>query len=314
MSDKNKSYADGSKPGPITMGYKKRERISVDECMGMYDLFATYYRNAPLETFLKDLSNKTGVHIAKRKSDGKVVGFSTATRFDIEVEGRKVKMLFSGDTVMAKEYWGNSAFPKSFARWILSERLRYPFAELHWFLISMGYRTYLTMANNFYNYYPNIDGDDPYLKKVAAAASEALFPGKLDPETMLLDFGEDACALQDFVTPITDNERLVPKIAFFESRNAEWMNGKEMACIGSLDHMSFVKLLILDARKTLFKKGARKGMKQQSSAEAPSAAAGKAVVQQVVAKQAGTRQAATKQAAPEKTAKKQAVTGRIAAE
>ncbi|MEC9256798.1 MAG: hypothetical protein VX771_13485, partial [Pseudomonadota bacterium] len=159
----------------------------------------------------------------------------------------------------------HSAFPQSFFRWLLSERLRHPTLPMYWFLISMGYRTYLILANNFYKYYPNIDGDDPHLKNVAFTAADNIFPGALNRETGLLDFGEDACTLSDFVTPITDRERAVPKIAFFESRNPSWHKGDEMACVGSLDWGSFGRV-ILDARRTLFKKGTRKTQKQASSA------------------------------------------------
>ena len=259
-----KSNAPAKKLPPINMRYVKRENVSVDDCIGMYKLFSVYYQNTPFETFMADLSKKTGVHIAKRVTDGKVVGFSTAVSFLTEVDGKQVRMLFSGDTVMAKEYWGNPAFPQSFFRWVLAERLKHPFIELNWFLISMGYRTYLILANNFYDYYPNIDGENAHLKKVAFAAADTLFPGKLNRENGLVEFGDEACALSDFVTPINDKERQVPKIAFFEKCNPDWMNGSEMACAGSLSWSTFGRAL-LDMRRTLFKKGNRNAKKQASS-------------------------------------------------
>ena len=251
---------------PIKMRYKNREDITLDECLGMYDLFKVYYKNTPFEQFLEDFSNKTGAHIAKRKSDGKVVGFSTGVAKNIiNSEGKEIRILFSGDTVMSKEYWGTKAFPMSFFLWLISERLRHPTKEMYWFLISMGYRTYLILANNFYKYYPNIDGDDPKLREAAFSAADDIFPGVLNRETGLLDFGDDACTLADFVTPITEKERAVPKIGFFESRNPGWAKGDEMACIGSMDWGSFARMF-LDIRRTLFKKGKRRAQTQASSA------------------------------------------------
>lgn len=255
-------------PSPIIVRYKKRENILEQECREMYELFSIYYENVSFETFMQDFQNKTGAHVAKRKCDGRVVGFSTATVFKTKVNGKRVHTLFSGDTVMAKEYWGHPGLPNSFFRWLLAERLKNPFVEVHWFLVSMGYRTYLILANNFYNYYPNIDGDNPHLRDVAFAAAETLFPGALDRETGLLSFGEDACKLAGFVTPITEKERAVPKIGFFEKRNPTWMDGTEMACVGSMDWASMARVIFVDARRTLFKKGKRKGKKQESSAVA----------------------------------------------
>jgi len=61
----------------------------------------------------------------------------------------------------------------------------------------------------------------------------------------------------------------VPKIAFFESMNPNWMHGSEMPCIGSLDHASILKVLG-DARKTLLNKGKRRLNAQASSNVGPS--------------------------------------------
>lgn len=249
---------------PMSMRYKAREKVTLEECKGMYELFSQYYHNTPFDTFLSDLAKKKGVFIAKRHTDQKVVGFSTATTFDVDVDGRPVRLLFSGDTVMHKDYWGHPAFRKAFFMWLVRERLKNPLIEMHWFLISMGYRTYLILANNFYDYYPNIDGDDPHLKNVAMAASDYLFPNALNRDTMLLEFGDEACKLQEFVTPISASERQVPKIAFFESRNPNWMHGSEMPCVGSLDHKSILKVFG-DARKTLLNKGKRRLNQQASS-------------------------------------------------
>lgn len=109
---------------------------------------------------------------------------------------------------------------------------------------------------------------DPYLKKVAQAASNHLFPQVLNHNSILLEFGDQACKLQEFVTPISDQERQVPKIALFESRNPNWMQGSEMPCIGSLDHASILKVLG-DARKTLLNKGKRRLKTQASSNQGP---------------------------------------------
>lgn len=254
------------KAPPIRVRFIKREKITEQDCKEMFQLFSVYYQNVSFDVFMEDLNKKTGAHLAKRKCDGRVVGFSTAMAFKTIVNGKKVHNLFNGDTVMAKEYWGHPGLPNSFFRWLLAERFKNPFVEVNWFLVSMGYRTYLILANNFYKYYPDVDGDNPHLRDLAYTAADTLFPGALNRETGLLDFGDDACKLSDFVTPITDKEREVPKIAFFEKRNPTWMQGTEMACIASLDWGTVARVVFFDASRTLFKKGKRKSKRQASSA------------------------------------------------
>ena len=56
----------------------------------IYRVLHFKFESKPFETFLNDLDKKTGVFIAKRHTDQKVVGFSTATTFDVQIDGRPV--------------------------------------------------------------------------------------------------------------------------------------------------------------------------------------------------------------------------------
>ncbi|HET6789734.1 MAG TPA: hypothetical protein VFH49_17350, partial [Aquabacterium sp.] len=209
--------------------------IRMADCIAMYKLFIQYYDNTSLETFIRDMSKKTGVLVIYSKRDDSIVGFSTITNFQMKVDGQAVRCVFSGDTVVDRRYWGTSALRISGLLYLWRQKVLHPFTPVYWYLISMGYRTYLMMANNFPNYYPHVDGDDPHMRNIAMAASEHLFPGTLDRERGMLDFGEDACRLKGDVTPISDAERSDRKIAFFEKRNPHWMRGDEMPCLGAID-------------------------------------------------------------------------------
>ena len=72
----------------------------------------------------------------------------------------------------------------------------FPGDDLYWFLISKGYKTYLLLTNNFYNYYPNVNGGDERYRRVTEAYCEALFPEAFDRKRMLLDFGNEYVCLK----------------------------------------------------------------------------------------------------------------------
>lgn len=133
----------------VSTFYRPIQGITVTHIKQMYDLYASFYENTALDVFLQDLSKKSGVILVTRKSDEKVVGFSTLTCFDIEVEGRNARGIFSGDTIIEPAYWGNNALAATFHRRVVIERLKKPFTPFYWFLISKGYKTYLLLANNF---------------------------------------------------------------------------------------------------------------------------------------------------------------------
>lgn len=225
--------------------YRSTDSIPVSMIRQMYALYSKYYDRTALDIFLKDLSKKSGVIFVYRKSDDQIVGFSTLQFFDFEVDGKRVRGVFSGDTVVEKEYWGKNALANTFYRRLCIERFKHPFVPFYWFLISKGYKTYLLMTNNFYNYYPDIRGDNPRYKRIAEEFCEKTFPEAFDRDNMLLDFGSDYVSLKETVADITPEERARdPKIAFFEQRNPSWMRGTEMPCLASCDYESFFRSLM----------------------------------------------------------------------
>lgn len=244
----------------ITSSYRPIQRLSIAEIRRLYEIFAAYYDHAPLETFLSDLSKKTGVFLLQRKRDGLIVGFSTYAVLHMNVGRRRVRGVFSGDTVIEREYWGSRALQSAFIRRLLIEIAKNPFIPQYWLLISKGYKTYLLLANNFPEYYPRIDREDPQLCAVVLAYCERMFPGKLNLETMLLDFGPNANCLKDGVAGVTPElRRDVPKIAFFELCNPTWQQGTELPCAGRADLKAFFQTMWPQFQKKFFRPSAETG-------------------------------------------------------
>lgn len=228
----------------VSTFFKPISGITVTNIKQMYDLYASYYENTSLDIFLNDLSKKSGAILVTRKSDDKIVGFSTQTFFDIKVDGKRVRGIFSGDTIIEKRYWGNNNLGGVFYRLVMKERIKRPFIPFYWFLISKGYKTYLLLTNNFYNYYPSIKGNKEEYRRVTEAYCEQLFPDAFDKENMLLNFGDDYVRLKDDVATITPELSAAnPKIAFFEKANPTWRRGTELPCLAACDYESvFISL------------------------------------------------------------------------
>lgn len=226
----------------VSTFYRPINSLTVVQIKQMYDLYASFYENTAMDIFMNDLSKKSGVILVARKSDEKVVGFSTLTCFDLEVDGRPIRGIFSGDTIIEPAYWGNNALAATFQRRVVIERLKHPFTPFYWFLISKGYKTYLLLTNNFYNYYPRVQGSDDKYRRVTEAYCDALFPEAFDRERMILDFGHDYVRLKGDVAEITSELKASnPHIAFFEKVNPEWRRGTELPCVGSLDFESVLR-------------------------------------------------------------------------
>ncbi len=216
--------------------FKYLKNITVNDIKQMYDLYAAYYENTSLDIFLNDLSKKTGAIMVVRKADGKVVGFSTQQVLELDIHGKKVRGVFSGDTIVEPRYWGNNKLGVVFYRFLIREKFRRPWVPFYWFLISKGYKTYMLMVNNCYKYYPNVAGNKGEYVEITKAYCNQLFPEYFDPQSMLLDFGEQYVRLKETVAEITPELAAANEhIAYFEKMNPSWRRGTEMPCLGSID-------------------------------------------------------------------------------
>lgn len=202
----------------------------------MFSLFERYYENVSYEQFQSDLYNKSKI-ILLITSKNEIKGFSTLTEFEIREGGKAHHIVYSGDTIIDKEFRGTAALTMEFLKNILLAKVKRPFKPVWWFLISKGYKTYLLLANNFITYYPRFDRETPKKEKaILTKMATKLFGNKFSEETGLIEFkGEDHERLKSLVAPITDSVReRSPKIAFFEKMNPRWQEGCELACIGEV--------------------------------------------------------------------------------
>lgn len=235
--------------------YIRREKVTENDLQRMYEIFSQYYGNTDMPTFIRDFNKKTGVFLVRAKGDKRVVGFSTVALMDLDMGGRTVKGVFSGDTIIEREYWGGRALQFRFFLYLLGIVLRNPLTPVFWLLISKGYKTYLLLANNFFRFYPNPDGSCTEYQPMVQEYCERLFPGCYDAERELLDFGDQYQHLNDDVAGITpemcDRFR---NIAFFEQRNPTWRRGTELPCIGRASVADIFPYIMRFLRKVLRRK------------------------------------------------------------
>lgn len=241
------------KSAKIYTRYQTLEHITVQDIRDMFKVFCRYYENTSLEQFVADLGRKSGAFIIRRKVDNAIVGFSTMGIYHMEVDGKKIRGIFSGDTILEKEYWGNRAMNAAFVKRLLWEAIKDPFTPQYWFLISKGYKTFLLLTRNFPDYYPHPEHENEHMKHIVQAYCDKLFPGYLNKDAMVLDFGDGYNCLKNNVTPISKEQREEADIAFFEQRNPDWERGTELPCVGRADLVTFFQVIAPQVFKLLFK-------------------------------------------------------------
>lgn len=226
--------------------FYSRYEISHSDLEGMYDVFKRYYRNTNIKLFKSDLDKKNGAFLVREKETDKIVGFSTILEMKMQINGKKVLGIFSGDTIMEDTYWGKNPLHFQYFFYFLKVMLKNPIRPVYWFLISKGYKTYLILANNFLNYYPCYNKENKHLADISTAYSRYLFPEYYNDKNRIINFGNNYQSLKGGVAEISDEMcEKFPKIAFFYERNPSWSKGTELPCVGKLSWLNILHKLFV---------------------------------------------------------------------
>lgn len=235
------------------------DRLERAERDAMWGLFASYYDAVCPEKFERDLADKRHVFLLRARSDGSVQGFSTITTFERTVQGRRVVGIFSGDTIVAKEHWSQTALQRAFFVYVMKVKLRHPLVPVYWFLISKGYKTYLLLARNFPEYWPRWERPTPaWQTAVLDDFARERYPAAWQPDLGLLRFARCEGRLKGDVARIDARARSLPEVRFFEARNPGHADGDELCCLGRVDARLGVSYTCKLARKALDRAGRRR--------------------------------------------------------
>lgn len=200
----------------------------------LHALHAATYEGSEAGRFRADLAEKDWVILLRDGEAGPVVGFSTQMRMDVEVHGRRVRALFSGDTLIEPGYWGEQVLVRAWCRLAGRVKAQEPAVPLYWFLISKGHRTYLYLPTFFHRFHPRHDAETPAFERdLIAALGARKYPREFNPATGLIEPRET----HDRLRPELDGtaRRLAnPHVAFFRARNPRYLEGHELVCVAEI--------------------------------------------------------------------------------
>ena len=212
--------------------------VSLDESLiqEMWFLFENYYDDVDFDRFRSDLGAKREVILLRDKGDGSLQGFSTLTVFNKTLNGQRFIAIYSGDTIIHRDYWGQNALQKAFFWYLVKTWFSNPGVDVYWYLISKGYKTYLLLANNFPNYWPRYDSPTPApIAEIIDCLSREMFGNAWVPEKGILRFSQPLGSLKPDVAPVSAAARSQPHIRYFCEQNPHHADGDELCCVGRVD-------------------------------------------------------------------------------
>jgi hypothetical protein len=206
----------------------------------MFALMDRHYENVAPGAFAADLDEKDWVIVLTDPHTETLCGFSTQMLLNVDVAGRRVRALFSGDTIVDRDRWGDNALAHAWGHLALSLIDAHGDAELYWFLISKGYKTYRFLPLFFHEFYPRHDAPTPaWARTVLDALGSYKYPATYDPTAGVVKADHSKDRLRPGVAELTPERLRDPHVRFFAGRNPGHATGDELCCIAPLTRANF---------------------------------------------------------------------------
>ncbi|HEY2841137.1 MAG TPA: hypothetical protein VGJ26_18420, partial [Pirellulales bacterium] len=110
----------GARPR-LTAEARPVAELTADERRRMFEIMAGHFENVSPSQFFADLDEKDVVVVMNDAASCELRGFSTIGRVTAIVDDRPVLALFSGDTVIEPDFWGENAWLSVWARYAFSQ-------------------------------------------------------------------------------------------------------------------------------------------------------------------------------------------------
>ena len=199
----------------------------------LFALYQLYYDPTDRAVFERDFRAKTWV-IVLSDPQGRDVGFSTiAERVDV-VGARRIRSLFSGDTIIEQAFWGEQTLPYRWIELAGAIKAQEPDAPVYWFLISKGHRTYRYMPGFTYAHFPHAGGETPEeIAEIMRVLGQGTFGDAYDQQAGIVRAGHMPTRLRAAFDGMDGTGRN-RHAAFFAAANPGYAQGDELLCLCEL--------------------------------------------------------------------------------
>jgi hypothetical protein len=211
--------------------------ISEEALDELFALFQTQYEGTSREKFAKDFREKSSVAVLRDRRDNRLVGFCTFVDFTvpIELDGKvqDVGVMFVGDTVKAREYWGERGIQLAIMYIALEASLRHSPRPFVWWHLTKGFRSFLGVAPNLGITYPNpFSATPPFYAAVLNAVGAHRYPEQWNAERGVVEVSDYhvAKSIQEPPPHLRGN----PWLEFYLERNPGHTVGHELAGVALL--------------------------------------------------------------------------------
>ena len=219
----------------------RRDELGNTAVARMYHLFCSQFENVSMNQFVRDLDEKNWV-LLLHDSAGSLAGFSSLHVYDQNVGDKVVTLVYSGDTVVDRGTWSDSALSYNWMGAIDWLQRQYNKEALYWFLLVSGFRTYRFLPVFSRLFYPRFDEPTPDdVQSLMHAIAGERFNGLYDRDSGIVRLEAPSILKEEF-RGIPEHRLGDPHVAYFAERNPGHAQGDELVCFCELSEANFTRL------------------------------------------------------------------------
>lgn len=208
-----------------------RSALSPSTIEEMAQLFGEHYELGCPDSFRRDLAEKDQVVLLRDEASGELQGFSTLAVYATVAQGRRVGVVYSGDTIIRPAFWGTPALPSVWIKHVLALAAEMP-QPVYWLLISSGYKSYRFLPVFYREFYPRHDcPTPPDIQAIRDELAYQRFGDQYDPASGIVRFAGGATPLRPGIADVSAERQRNPHIRFFVERNPGHGQGDELVCL-----------------------------------------------------------------------------------
>jgi hypothetical protein len=164
-----------------------------------------------------------------------LAGFSSLSIVDATVDGRSLRAVYSGDTIIERAHWGTQALAFTWLRFAGTIKAQAPDRPLYWFLIVKGHRTYRYLSAFSIDFYPHWQmPTPPWARTIMRELAYQRFDEDYDSKRGIVSFDRSRGHLRPMWATVEPEEAARPDVAFFLRSNPGYTQGDELVCLTEL--------------------------------------------------------------------------------
>ena len=207
--------------------------LSTADIGRMAALYLDHYDGSSPAIFHHDLEGKDEAILLF--ADGGLVGFTTLKTFGVEWQGKPVRIVYSGDTIVTRAHWGQQQLPFAWISRIGGIKHQRPDVALYWMLLVKGHRTFKYLSVFGKSFFPHWEIDRSDLKPLADRLAGDMFGAAYNRDSGVVEFPESRGHLRDDLALPSPEEMDKPGTRYFLQVNPGYRRGHELVCLCELE-------------------------------------------------------------------------------